>query len=71
MIERNILKKLFHKGRQINTTTDALLPVKKTYTAKIGHLSASAYSDSSTPWFEWGNFAIFLLDLSLTQESGK
>lgn len=28
--ERNMLKLLFHRGRQINTTTDTLLAIKKT-----------------------------------------
>lgn len=45
--ERNTLKKLFHKHRQINTNTDTLLATKKSYTAKTVHLSATVYSDSS------------------------
>lgn len=48
--QRNMLKKLFHRDRWINTTTDTLLAIKKTYTAKIIHLRASVRSDGSAPW---------------------
>lgn len=46
-----MLKKLFHKGRWINTTANTLLAIKKNpYAAKIVQLSASVCSDGSTAW---------------------